>query len=54
MPRETLLNLHLADGLLTAVKGIRIDMFALQNNVGFKWHRLHPVWLYVYENVLIC
>lgn len=53
IPRKALFSLHLADGLLTAAKGIRIDMFTLKNNVGFKWHRLHPIWLCMYENVLI-
>lgn len=52
---QLVFNLHcrFADGLLTAAKGIRIDMFAPQNNVALKWRRLSSSWLYVYENVLI-
>lgn len=42
-----------ADGLLSAAKGISIDMFALQNNVAFKWRCVRSLWRYVDENALI-
>lgn len=51
--RCSICRCQFADGLLSAAKGISIDMFALQNNVAFKWRRVGSLWRYVDEDALI-